>query len=262
MKTILTPSAFSRCSACLLLAGAASASQAAPEEVQVYMNEMSTPGAFGLDVHTNYVLSGAAGADYAGAQVARHTLRITPEFSYGWTPSLELGAYLLTSRDADGRLNVDGEKLRLKFIAPTAKDNPYFYGANLELGRVNHRLDENPWNGELKGIVGYQGVRWTAAVNVNVGFKVAGPAASPKTLGLASKLAYKTDSGSQVGIESYNELGELRRPGRPGVEAHTVYAVFDTTVRGWDLNLGLGRGSVAASDRWVLKAIFGVPFGG
>jgi hypothetical protein len=243
--------------ACLLLAGPA---LAAPEEVQVYMNEMSQPGEFGLDVHANYVPSGAHEPDYAGAQLARHTLRLTPEFSYGWTRNLELGAYLLTSRDADGRYNVDGEKLRLKFIAPQAQDNPFFYGANLELGRVAHRLDENPWNGELKGIAGYKGKRWTAALNANLDFKVAGPVTSAATLELASKLAYEVAPGTQLGFESYNELGEARRPGRLGQYTHTTYAVLDTSVRGWDLNLGVGRGYKAASDRWVLKAIVGVPF--
>jgi hypothetical protein len=262
IMTAITPSTFARCAACLLLAAAAGAGQAAPEEIQVYMNEMSTPGEFGLDVHANYVLSGATAADYAGAQVGRRTLRITPEFSYGWTPNLELGAYLLSSRDADGRLHVDGEKVRLKFIAPAAKENPFFYGANLELGRVDHRLDENPWNGELKGIFGYQGARWTAALNANLDFKVSGPTASPATLELAAKLAYKTASGSQLGIESYNGIGELRRLGALGRQARTVYAVLDTKVGDWDLNLGLGRGNAAASDRWVLKAIVGVPFGG
>jgi hypothetical protein len=261
MKTMFTSSASAR-AACLLLAAAAGAAQAAPEEVQVYMNEMSAPGAFGLDVHVNDVVSGAPGPDYPGGQIARHTLRVTPEFSYGWTPELELGAYLLTSRDADGSLRVDGEKLRLKFIAPRAAGNPYFYGANLELGRVNHRIDENPWNGELKGIFGYQGERWSAAVNANLDFKVSGPAASPATLELAGKLAYRTDSGSRVGIESYNGLGELRHLAPLARQPRTVYAVLDTEVHGWDLNLGVGRGNGAAGDRWVIKAIVGVPFGG
>jgi hypothetical protein len=245
------------CAACLLPAGAAFA---APEEVQVYMNEMGQPGEFGLDVHANYVLEGARTADYPGAQLARHTLRVTPEFSYGLTQSLELGAYILTSRDADGRYNVGGEKLRLKFIAPQDAGNPFFYGANLELGRVKYRLDENPWNGELKGIFGYKGKRWTAAVNLNLDFKVSGPAASPTSVELASKLAYEVSPGCQLGIESYNGLGEARRLGSLGQQEHTTYAVLDTAVRGWDLNLGVGRGYKAASDRWVLKAVVGVPF--
>lgn len=241
-----------------LLVLTAGTAAAAPEEIQVYMNEMGKPGEFGLDVHANYVLSGAREPDYPGAQLSRHSLRVTPEFSYGLSPSLELGAYVLASRDGDGRYDIGGEKLRLKFI-PTPPDGPLFYGANLEIGRVGRRFDENPWNGELKGILGYRGSRWTAAVNVNIDFKVSGPAPAPTTIGLASKLGYAISGKTTAGLESYNELGEARRLGNVGRRPHTTYAVVDTSMKGWDLNLGIGRGNRQASDRWVLKAIIGVP---
>jgi hypothetical protein len=246
---------------CLAMFGGAGAALAAPEEIQVYMDEMSRPGDFGLDVHVNYVVSGNAVAAYPGAQGARHTLRVTPEFSYGWTPDLELGAYLLTSRDADRNITVDGQKLRLKYIAPRAADQPFYVGANLELGRVAPRLDQNPWNGELKGIAGYRGARWSAALNANLDFKVSGPVASAPSLELASKLAYQAGQDVQIGIESYDGMGPLRRLGRLGAQEHSLYAVLDTSARGWDLNLGLGRGSAGASDRWVVKAVLGVPIG-
>jgi hypothetical protein len=254
-----TTSLLRRCLAAAALASCAGASHAAPEEIQVYMNEMGQPGEVGLDVHVNYVLTGATTPDYAGAQLARHALRVTPEFSYGLTRTLELGAYVLGIRDADNRYRVGGEKLRLKFI-PTAPDDPVFYGANLEVGRVDHRLDENPWNGELKGILGYKGSHWTVAVNANFDFKVSGPVSAPATLELASKLSYAVSDALQVGIEHYNDLGEVHQLDSPARQAHTTYAVLDTSVRGWDLNLGVGRGNAAASDRWVLKAIIGVPF--
>jgi hypothetical protein len=248
-----------RCLAAAALACCAGAASAAPEEIQVYMNEMGQPGEFGLDVHVNYVATGATMPDYAGAQLARHSLRVSPEFSYGLTRTLELGAYVLGVRDADNRYRVGGEKLRLKFI-PTGPDDPVFYGANLEIGRVDHRLDENPWNGELKGILGYKGTHWTVALNANLDFKVSGPVSAPTTLELATKVGYAVSDALQVGIEHYNDLGEVRRLDSPARQAHTTYAVLDTSVRGWDLNLGVGRGNAAASDRWVLKAIIGVPF--
>jgi hypothetical protein len=248
-----------RCCAAIVLACSAGAVMAAPEEIQVYMNEMNQPGEFGLDVHVNYVTAGAALPDYPGAQVSRHALRVTPEFSYGLTRYLELGAYILGTRDADDHYRVGGEKLRIKFI-PAAADEPLFYGANLEIGRVARRFDENPWNGELKGILGYKGERWTVAVNANVDFKVSGPAPSPTTLELATKIGYKVSDRLQVGMESYDEFGEVRHLDSPFRQGRTTYAVVDTTLSGWDLNLGVGRGSGAASDRWVLKAIVGVPF--
>jgi hypothetical protein len=245
----------------LLLLG--SGAWAAPEEIQVYMDEMGDKGEFGLDVHLNYVPEGIKLADYPGGQAPHRVFRVTPEFSYGLTPNLELGLYVLTSRDADGHSTVDGQKLRLKYIAPKAADQAYFIGANLEVGRVDFRLNENPWNGELKGIFGYRKDRWTLALNTNIGFKIAGPADSPPTLSLATKVAYKTDRDFQIGFESYNELGELGRLGslNLGQLSQTLYAVIDATVGGWDINFGLGRGWTSDSDRWVIKAVVSVPFG-
>lgn len=238
-----------------------SAAWAASEEIQVYMDEMNRPGEIGLDIHHNYVFSGGSVPDYPGAQAARHVLRVTPEFSYGLTPNLELGAYILASRDANGSSTVDGKKLRLKYIAAKLPNQPYFIGANLEIGRVDRRLNQDPWNGELKGIFGYRTGRWTTALNTNVGFKVSGPVASPPTLDIASKIAYKTNQDYQIGIESYNELGELRRLGNLNQQSQTLYAVIDTTLHGWDINFGVGRGLTPASDRWLMKAVLSVPFG-
>ena len=136
-----------------------------------------------------------------------------------------------------------------------------FVGVNLEVGQVQRRLNENPWNSELKGIFGYQTERCTFAVNTNVGFKVSGPVASRPALALASRVAYKTDQGYQLGVESYNELGELRHPGQLNQQSQTLYGVVDANIRGWDINFGVGRGFTSASDRWLMKAVVSVPFG-
>ncbi|MET3133970.1 hypothetical protein AAKU55_004263 [Oxalobacteraceae bacterium GrIS 1.11] len=152
------------------LAMACCQAQAASAEIQVYMDEINAPGVVGLDLHTNYVITGNRVPDYPGAQAPGRVLWLTPEFSYGLSPNWELGAYLLTSRDPHGSATLDGEKTRLKFIASKAADAAYFWGANLELGKVHYRLDGNPWNGELKGLFGYHGQRWTWAVNPNIGW--------------------------------------------------------------------------------------------
>lgn len=232
---------------------------AASEEIQVYMDEMNKPGELGLDIHLNYVTSGNGVPDYPGAQAPLHVFRATPEFSWGLTPNFELGAYLLTSSDYDGTVTVDGQKLRLKYIATKNPDDKFFMGANLEIGRVDYRLNQNPWNGELKGILGYRTDRWTWATNANVDFKISGPVDSPASLNLATKFAYMTSSDTQLGLESYNELGELGNLGHLNDLSQTLFAVVDTKIGGWGINFGVGRGLTAASDRWLFKAVVSVP---
>ena len=236
---------------------------AADEEIQVYMDEMNAPGKFGLDVHTNYVLSGDGGVDDPGLQSALHRLRITPEWSYGLTPDIELGLYLpLMTLDRDGRFAADGIKGRIKFIAPKAAGQDWFWGLNLEVGRVSHVLDVNPWNAELKAIGGMRKGPWTLAFNGNLDWTISGPRPAPASLDFDTKLSYRLRPDFAVGLESYNGLGSFRRFGRFGENDQALYGVIDTGLGKWDLNIGLGHSYGAARDGWTAKVIIGVPIDG
>jgi len=252
--------AFLAMAAGLALAGPA---LAADEEIQVYMDDMDRPGQFGLDLHNNYVLSGDAGLDYAGEQSSLHRYRLTPEWSYGLTKDVELGLYLpLTTLDSHGRFEADGVKGRIKFIAPEARGQAWFWGLNLEIGRVAHGLDVNPWNGELKGILGGRFGRWTLASNLNLDFKVAGRAPSPASLDFDTKVSYALTKRFAVGVETYDGLGTVRRFGHPGEADQALYGAVDTSLGKWDLNFGLGHGYGSSRDGWTLKAIISVPIDG
>lgn len=237
----------------LLMAGAAC--RAAPEEIQVYMDDMSAPGTFGVDVHNNYVFSGQSVPEYQGEQPPAHVYRLTPEFYYGITSNLEAGLYVLSAVRPDNQVAVDGGKVRLKYIAPHDPTRGSFWGANLEVGRVDRQFAENPWAAELKGIYGYRTGRWTYAMNQNFDWDISGPAPSPLALDVDNKIAYRTDAGPQVGLESYDEIGPARQLGPLNEYSQTLFAALDTEVAGHDLNIGLGRGWSPSSDRWLLKFI-------
>lgn len=234
--------------------------EAAPEEIQVYMDDMSAPGQFGLDVHNNYVFSGDSMPSYPGEQAPDHVYRLTPEFYYGLTNSVELGAYLLSTHDADGRTHFDGEKLRVKFIAPHAAEAGAFWGANLEVGRTDRRVSATPWNAELKGIAGYRAGLWTFAGNANIDWSMSRQG-GPATLEVDTKVAYTVQPRLQLGLESYDELGAFSGPLEWSGNSHVVYFAADTEFGRFDLNAGIGRGLTGASDRWVFKFIIGTHFG-
>ncbi len=231
---------------------------AAPEEIQVYLDDMTKPGYFGMDFHANYVLSGSDTPDYPGAQPPNHVYRLTPEFYYGVSKTLELGLYVLSSVNAEHTAYLDGEKLRAKYIAPHDETQGGFWGVNLEIGKTNLRVSEDPWNAELKGIYGLRSGRWTVAVNPNFDWSLSGPAHNPVSFDIDTRLAYKTDAGYQIGVESYNELGPLSDVGRLNKLSQMLYGVIDTQVGKADLNAGIGRGLTTASDRWVFKLILGI----
>lgn len=226
------------------------------------MDEMDAPGQPGLDIHLNAVPKGRVLSTYPGEQASEGRLRITPEFSWGLTPNIELGAYLpLATVDRDGRLAAAGVKGRIKFLAPRPADQPWFWGLNFELGRVNHALDINPWNAELKGIAGVRKGPWTVATNLNIDWVVSGPERSPTSFELATKVSYQLRPGLAAGLENYSDLGSARHFGRLADGDQRVFLVMDKTLGRWDLDLGLGHGYGRPEDRWIVRAIIGVPIG-
>lgn len=234
--------------------------RAADEEIQVYMDEIGQAGAIGLDIHLNHVLDGDPGVDYPGAEPGLHRLRMTPEFSLGLGGGFEVGAYLpLATVASDNVLRIQGVKLRIKWIAPHDEAEGAYWGANFEIGRVAYRLDQNPWNAELKTIAGWRGHGWNLAVNGNFDFKVSGPVAAPLTFQLATKASYALTPGFALGIESYNDFGPFSHFGDFAANEQATYLVADTHVGKWDFNLGIGRGYAASGDHLVAKMVVGVP---
>ena len=246
--------------ATLWVTGIAAPAIAAPEEIQVYMDEMDQPGHFGLDTHINYAASGARIDDYPGEEQARHRLRVTPEFSYGITPNFEAGLYLpLATLDEHGHANFGGVKTRLKFLAPRAEGQKWWWGANFEIGHVDRRLDINPWNAELKGIVGIRTGLWTLAENVNLDFVVSGPEHHSPEIEFDTRVAYAVSHRLSLGVEGYNGTGSFARFGAVGSSDQSVFAVADVDLGHWALNLGVGRGFGANTDRTIVKMIVSLP---
>ena len=234
--------------------------RAASEEIQVYLDDLSAPGQFGLDVHNNLVLQGPRDSSYPGQTPSWHQYKLTPEFYYGLTPTLELGLYVLTSRSAGGNSRVDGSKLRLKYIAPHDDRAGAYWGLNLEVGRTALGASEVPWNAQLKGIVGWRGASWTLGANPNVDWSLS-RGGGPEAASLDLKLARDVRAGTQLGLEFYNELGPVRHLDPLNRNPHTLYLALDQDLgHDFDLNLGIGRNLSNDGDRWTLKFIVGTHF--
>ncbi len=244
----------------LALAGGA---RAADEEIQVYMDEIGPRHVPTLDVHLNYAPDGRVRPDYLGEQASEGRFRITPEWAYALSPDLELGAYLpLAELDRHGDAEIGGVKGRIKWVAPRPEGQDWFWGVNFEIGRVRRDLDINPWNAELKGILGVRKGPWTVAANLNVDWVVSGPdQGAPPDLQVALKAGYALDKETSIGIETYNGIGTTRSVGHLNRRDNQTYLVVDRGFGKWDVNFGIGYGYGAPEDRWIVKAVVGVPIG-
>ena len=247
--------------ACLVVFGVVSSlpCQAAPEEIQVYTDGQSAPGQFGVDVHNNFVVSGADTPSYRGELPPHHVYRLTPEFYYGLTKTVELGLYVLTTRDTQESAHVEGGKMRIKYVAPHDAGAGFFWGLNLEAGRTSLRVSELPWNAQLKGILGYRSGPWTFAINPNLDWSLS-RGGGPVMASLDGKVAYAIAQKTTLGFETYNELGPLSRLQALNKNSKTLFAVVDREIGGLDVNTGLGRGITHDADRWVMKFIVGTHF--
>ena len=73
------------------LAAVVPLARSAPEEIQVYLDELTPPGRVGLDLHANYAVRACATPAYDGERPPDRVYRLTPEFYYGLSRSFDLG---------------------------------------------------------------------------------------------------------------------------------------------------------------------------
>lgn len=225
---------------------------AAPEEVQVYLDDFAEVEKSGLDLHTNYVPS--------GQQSTNHQFRVTPEFSYGINTNWEVAAYWLTVKDPGGSPQTDGMKLRTRWRpkAPSA-DSLFYWAVNLEVGQLSKRFYQDETSGEVKLIGVWKTDPWTLGINLNFDRALKSHSIQAATSEIDTKIAYLIREGLLVGIENYAFLGAIHNdPSQPQV-SHTNYLAADFNLGKWDFNVGIGHASGQSPDKTILKAIIGVP---
>jgi len=232
---------------------------AAPDEIQVYTEEMNVPGEFGLEQHLNYTIKGTQTPDYPGQLTTHHVTQVTPEFSYGISKNLEAGLYVPFAFTPDGNAFLNGLRLRLKYITPRRPDENMFYGLNVEVGRDSLRTSDSISGLELRPIIGYRDAQWLASFNPILNFGLAANVSHQAQFEPALKLTHSVAEGVRGGCEYYGEYGSLGHLLPTDQRVHTLYAVADVETRGFDVNFGIGRGFVNAGDAWVMKAIIALP---
>ncbi|MGZ5006606.1 MAG: hypothetical protein ACXV8W_01735 [Methylobacter sp.] len=227
------------------------------DEIQVYNNAINAPGQFGLEIHTNYVAQGTLDPGYDGDAPSQGSFRETSEFSYGLNDNWELGAYLpVLSQGNITRL--EGGKLRVKYLQQ--EDNGFYYGFNTEIGHTTKRSNEQPWNQELRPIVGYHGEDWRVAFNPVLGWSLVGRDKFLPTFSPMLKVGRVVMDNLVLGVEHYTDLGMVHRVESLQHQGQNTYLVLDTTVANVNVNFGAGYGWTQDADGWTIKMILGLPF--
>ncbi|HTP95575.1 MAG TPA: hypothetical protein VMK05_06970 [Burkholderiales bacterium] len=248
-----------RFTAPLLLALAFDVSAILPEEIQVYDDDVNAPRELSLELHANYAVQGLKTPAFPGQLPSHHVLQMTPEFSLGLAPNWDAGLYLLSTLAPGGSFDVNGAKLRVKYIAPHAEAQALFWGINGEIGNTSRRVNETNWNYELRPIVGWRGDKWLVAFNPVLGGALSDKVSREPALLPMFKVAREVAQGYSVGFEHYADVGPIHHRDPLSEQSHLLYGVVDVARGALDLNLGIGRGLNDSSERWVIKAIIGFP---
>lgn len=233
------------------------------DEIQVYTNDIGEPGERGLELHVNTTPRGRSTPDYPGEVTPQHGLRVTPEFSWGLTRTLEAGLYLPLVMDGSGHWDAAGLKLRLKWLPwrPAEGADGGFGGLNLELSRLAGRYSASRSGAELRSILGWRGGDWLLAVNPTLGFDLSdGYQGGRPELSLGVKVSRRVAEGLAAGAEWYAGTGPVGRPLPRSEQDQRLFLALDVDRKPWFVNLGLGRALTDAADRWTVKAIFELPF--
>ncbi len=233
---------------------------AAPDEIQVYTEEMNDPGEFGLELHVNYALKGAKEAGFAGEMPGHHVLQLTPEFSYGVTKTWEAGLYLPIAISPAGDIYNNGLRLRMKYIAPREEGTHFFWGFNTEWGYATRRVSESYWGMELRPIIGYRDDAWLLSFNPILNLNLSSNVSRAPQFEPALKVTHAAGDGIQAGFEYYGEYGPLHQLLPADQSGHALYAVMDIARGELDVNIGIGHGFSESPDKWVAKAIIAFPF--
>ncbi len=245
------------------LCASAAQAHAAPDEIQVYIDDLQPRGGRGVELHMNYVPRGRLTPDYPGEQPPGHVARVTPEFSFGLGNHWDWGLYVPFSANKDsGSLFSDYAKLRLKYLVnDETLGASNFYGVNFEVGRSPRRVSASAWHGEIRTILGMRRGDWLLAMNPIFDVPLSSSVADNKVgLDLGFKAARTVGGGLALGVEHYAGLGPVRHLTFGSQSAETTFAVLDYEAKSWDINFGVGHGWTEGADRRVVKAILGLPF--
>jgi hypothetical protein len=224
------------------------------DEIQVYDGGLAEPGKFNLTLHQNFTPIGQKAPAFPGGLISNHAYVGVPEWAYGVNKWFELGLYMpLYSVTKDYGASLNGFKIRTLFAVPKADERKFFYGVNFEFSWNAKQWDEKRHTQEVRPIVGWH------LGNTDIIFN---PILDNSYIGLknldfapATRVAHKFSPQWTLALEEYGDYGAVHSLNTFHDQSHQFYFVADHGVKGIDVEMGVGVGVTASSDKLTLKLI-------
>jgi hypothetical protein len=238
----------------LCLAAMMGVASAQTDEIQVYNGEINEPGQFSVTLHNNYTPIGRKEPAFPGGIIPDGALNGVPEYAYGVTDWLELGGYFpLYSVTREGRLLINGGKLRALLAVPHAAERSFFYAVNFELSYNAHHWATTHVDAEIRPIIGTHLGPVDLILNPIIDVPFTGIGALD--FAPAARLAYNFSKSWALALEHYSDYGAVRHFETVERQEQTLFAVVDYGGEPVNVEFGIGHGFTAASDPLILKLI-------
>lgn len=234
---------------------------ALPDEIQVYNNDINAPGEKGLELHVNTTPRGNTQPGYVGERITDHGWRLTPEFSYGLSKTLEAGLYLPMVFGGGQSATLAGVKLRLKWLPLLPQDGQagFYAGTNVELSRVKYQFDDARSVLELRNIIGWQGNDWSFSSNPIFRWGLTPGYRGAPDFSLGLRLMSHLTPTFRTGMEFYSGFGPASAIVSRSQQERLLFGIVEVDLpSNWSIQFGIGHGS-GSGDPWTVKSIISFP---
>ncbi len=227
-------------------------------EIQVYGSSLVPARHTMVELHSNFTVDGRADV-VDGLQPTHHAFHETLEITHGFTPWLEVGWYVFTSgRDGNGWSWV-GDHVRPRIAVPESWHWPVGVSLSQEIGYQRRLFSTDTWTWEIRPVVDKQLGRWYWSVNPALELAVKGENASRGwSFSPSALLSYDVTRQVTAALEYYGSLGPVSGFDPGPEQEHQLFGAVDLNLSPrWEINLAVGRGFTASTDRLLIKTIFG-----
>lgn len=230
-------------------------------EIQVYGAETVAPKTLMMELHSNFTPEGQK-YYIDGVIPTNHQEHETLELTQGITSWSEIGFYVFTSEQNGHGIQWVGDHIRPRVRAPDSWHLPVGLSLSTEIGYQRAAFSPDTWTWEIRPIVDKTLGRWYFAFNPALERTLHGPDVK-QGLGFSPgvKVSYDFTREISGGLEYYADYGRIGAFDALHDQQQQIFAVTDLNVSPkWEINIGIGMGSTAATDHVIVKGILGRRF--
>ena len=227
-------------------------------ELEVFDAELTQPGRFDVDLHTNVMSRG--GVKLPSSTGNHRPAHMSLEVARGWTDRFETGVFVQTAPfSSAGSPRLAGGHVRGKFRIGEAVDVRLAIGAEYAFNRAAFSAEFQTF--EVRQIIDFTRGRLSLIANPSVEIVTHGSEKGLEPVfDVSAKAAWQLSPRVALAADYFSAEATTRHLQPETSAHHLVFAGLDLDVgSGWELAVSLGH-CVTSREPWLLKSVIGYGF--